>query len=76
MDNALGFRALHAVCVHVGHHIVTNLLLPLPGNFVINIVLMFLQLIDLLLGHRQSQFSLGLRQRDPQPPPCAKLLIR
>ena len=76
MDDASGLGALLAVGVHVAHHVVADHLLPLLGHFVVDVVGVLFKLVDLLLGHRQAQFPLRLRQGDPQFPPGAELHVR
>ena len=40
MDNSLGFWALYAISIHMGHHIMTHLTLPLLCDLVIDILRM------------------------------------
>ena len=60
MDDSLCLRALYAVCVHMGHDVVTYFFLALLRHIVIDLILMSLQLIDLFLCNRQPQFHLRL----------------
>ena len=76
MNDPLRLRALNAVSMYMGHHIVADQLLLSLCHLIINVILVGFQFVDLLLGDRQSQFLLRLRQRDPQPPPGPKLLVR
>ena len=76
MDDALGFRALHPVSVHMRHHIVAHLLFLFACHIVVDVVLMRFQLGNLLIGDGQAQLLLGFRQRDPQLAPCAELVVR
>ena len=66
MDDAFCFRALYAVCVNMGHDVMTNLFLTGFCHIVVNILCMCFQLINLLLGNGQSQLFLGLCQCNPQ----------
>ena len=76
MDDTFCFGALYAVCIHMGHNVMTHLALSLLRNVIIDIVRMFLQFVDLLLSDVQTQFFLRLRQSDPQLSPGAELLVR
>ena len=75
VDDALGVRALLAVGVDVGHHVVAHFLFPGGGHVVVDIVRMRLQLSNLFVGDGQPQLLLGLGQRDPQPAPGAELIV-
>ena len=76
MDNPLRLRTLYAVCIYMGHHIVADFLFSCLCHIIIDILRMCLQLIDLLLGNRQTQLFLGLRKCDPQLPPGPEFHIR
>jgi len=76
MDDSPGLRALYTVSVNMGHHIVPHFFLPLLCHIVIDLVLMGLQLIDLFLRNRQSQFHLCLSESDPEFSPCTEFLVR
>ena len=76
MDDALGPRTLLPVSVDMGHDVVAHQLLPLLCHIVVNVIRKSLQLINLFLCNIQSQFSLRLRQGDPQLSPGLKLLVR
>ena len=76
MDDTFCFGALYAVCIHMGHNVMTHLALSLLRNVIIDIVRMFLQFVDLLLSDVQTQFFLRLRQSDPQLSPGAELHVR
>ena len=81
MDNPRRLGALLPVSVYMAHHIMTHFLFPGPGHFVIDILSMGLQFVNLFLGdHRlavlgESQFLFSLRQGNPQPPPGAEFHI-
>ena len=76
MDDSLCLRALYSVRVYVGHYIMAYLALALFCHIIIDVVSVCLELIDLLLGNRQSQLLLCLCQSDPQSSPGAELHIR
>ena len=76
MDNSLCLRALHSVCIYMGHYIVAHCLLSLLGNLEVDILHMLPELTNLLLCHRKSQLMLRLSQSHPKTPPCAKLFLR
>ena len=75
MDDTAGVRALLAIGIDMRHHIVADFLFPLRGDFIVNVLRMGLQLRDLLVGNRQAELLLGLRERDPQLPPGAELIV-
>ena len=62
MDDSLRLRALHSVCIYMGHDIVAHHLLPLLRHLIVDIVRMGLQLIDLLLG------DIAVPAPSPSPP--------
>ena len=76
MDDGHGLRTQLAVGVDMGHHIVTQLLLPLGCSGVVDVLNMGLQLIYLLLGDGQSQFHLCPGQSHPQAAPGGELFVR
>ena len=76
VDDGHGLGAQLPVGVHVGHHVVAELLLPRCGLLVVNVIDMRLQLVHLLLGHRQAQLHLRPGQGHPQLPPGGELLVR
>ena len=71
VDDRPGRGALVAVGIDVRHHVVPQLVLVLGGRGEVDVVDVGPQRGELLLGDRQPQLGLGLRQRDPQPPPRA-----
>ena len=75
MDNPGGLGALLAVGVDVAHHVVAHQALSFLSHIVVNVILVGFQLVDLRLGHRQSQSVLRLGQGNPQLPPGAELKI-
>ena len=75
VDDGARLGALPAERVNVGHHVVPHLPFPGLGHLVIDIVGVPLHLVDLLLGNRKPQLLFGLRQSDPQAPPCPELLV-
>ena len=76
VDDALRVRALDAVGIDVGHDVVAALLLFLDGDFVVDVIGVRFQFVDLLLGDGQAQFMFGLRQSDPQLSPGLELEVR
>jgi len=64
-----GQRRRVAVRVHVGHHVVAELLLVVLGLGEVDVVQVLSHLLDLLGRDVEPQFPLGLRQRQPKPPP-------
>ena len=75
VNDALGFRTLTAIGVHMAHHIMTYFFLALLCHFIIDVIFMGDQLGDLFIADVKAKFLLALRQRDPQPSPCAELFI-
>ncbi len=76
MDDSLRLRALPAIGIHMGHDVMADDFLPLPGHIIINILRMAFQFLDLLLRNRKPQFLFRLRKRNPQFPPRPELLVR
>ena len=75
MDNGLRLGALEAVGVHMGHHIVAHHLFPLSCHIIVDIILMFPHLLNLLIGDVKTQLLLRLCQGDPESSPGAELLV-
>ena len=75
MDNASCLRTLLTVGVNVAHHVVTHDLLTCLSDFVIDVLGVFLQFGDLLVGDIKTEFLLGLCESDPQPAPCAEFHV-
>ena len=65
MDDSLCFRTLYTVSIHMGHNIMTALLLTGFCHVIIDVLLKLFQFINLFLGNRQSQFFLCLCQSYP-----------
>ncbi len=76
MDDAAGIGTDVAVGTDVGHDVVADPPLVLPGHFKIDVVDVLLQLRDLLRRDGQSQLRFRLGQRHPEPPPGAELPLR
>ena len=76
MDDPLGLRALHPVGIDMGHHIMADDFLPLPGHIIVDILRVGFQFLDLFLGNVQSQFFFRLGKGNPQPPPRPELFVR
>ena len=66
--------ALAAVGLHVGHHVVAQLLLQRLGDVEVDIVAVRAQLGELLIGDVEAEFLLGLGQGYPEAAPGAELL--
>ena len=75
VDDGHSFGARLAIGVDVCHHVVAELLFIRRGFVVVNVGEVGLQLVHLLLGHRQSQLHLGPGQGDPQAAPGGKFLV-
>ena len=69
MDDARRRWGRLAVGVHVGHHVVAHLPLPLGGDIVVDVGDVGLQLRGLRLCDGEPQLVLHAGQRRPQPPP-------
>ena len=69
VDNGHSLGALLSVGVNVGHHVVAELLFPLGGGVVIDVVQMGFQLGHLFGGDWEAQFHLSPGQGHPQAPP-------
>ena len=76
VDDALRVRALDAVGIDVRHDVVTAFLLFFDGDFIVDVVGVRFQFVDLLLRDGQAQFVLGLGQSDPQFSPGLELEVR
>ena len=76
MDDRARLRALLAIGIHMGHHVVAHDLLALPGNIVIDVVGKTAHFIDLLLRNGQAQLHFRLRQGDPKAAPGTELFVR
>ena len=76
MDDSLCFRTLHTICIHVGHNIVADYLFPFFCHIKINIICMFFQFCNLLIGNMKSKLFLSLRKGDPQLSPRTELFVR
>ena len=76
MDDSPGLGAALPIGVHMGHHIVAELLFILRRLVKINIINMGPHFVQLLIGDGQSQRLLAFGQGDPQLPPGFELKIR
>ena len=72
MDNPCRSGTLLPVSIYMTHHVVPDDLLPLPGYFIIDVILILFQFFDLLLRDPrislrilQTEFLLCFRQGDP-----------
>jgi len=61
--------------MYMGHYVVAQLFLPLGGPLVVDVRDVGLQLVHLLLGHRQAQFHLRPGQGHPQAAPGGEFLV-
>ena len=75
MDDARRLRALQTVRVVVAHHVVAALLLAALRIIVVDVLRMGFQLGNLLVSDVQPLFLFRLRQRNPQLPPGAELVV-
>ena len=76
MDDALGFRALHPVSVHMRHHVVAHLLFLFARHIVVDVVHMGFQLLHHFGGDvGQALLHLCAGQRHPQAAPGAELVV-
>ena len=76
VDDGLGLGTALAVGQHMRHDIVPDLPLAGGGEFVVDVVDMRPELLDLLLGNVDAELPLRLRERHPQPAPCGELEVR
>ncbi len=76
MNDPLRFRALLSVGIYMRHDIVAYQLLPLLCHFIVYVVHVFFQFINLLLCDRKPQLLLCLRQCNPEFSPRTELFIR
>ena len=75
MDDARRLRALQTVRVDVAHHVVAALLLAALRIVVVDVLRMGFQLGNLLVSDVQPLLLFRLRQRNPQLPPGAELVV-
>ena len=75
VDNTLCVRALHAVSVDVGHYVVADELLSLLRDFIVDVVGVSLELVDLSLCYGQTQLHFRLGKRNPESAPGAEFLV-
>ena len=76
VDDSFCLRALYAICIYMGHDIVADDLFPFLRHFIIDILRMAFQLLDLFVGDGKSQLLLCLCQCDPESSPGAEFHIR
>ena len=76
MDDAGSLRALLAVGIHMAHHVVAHKALALFGDFIVDVLGVCLQLIDLFLRDRQTELHFALCKRDPKAAPGLELHVR
>ena len=66
MDDALCFGAEKAIGINIRHNIMADLFFALVDDVEVDVLDMGLQFVDLVLGNVQSEFLLGLGQKDPK----------
>ncbi len=76
MNNALRLRTLLSVSIHMAHHVMTDLFLPLLCHIVVDIVRVRFQFVYLLLGNIQPKLFFRLCKGDPQLSPGPELFVR
>ena len=76
VDDSFCLGTLHTVCVYMGHYIVADDLFPFFRHFIVDILRMAFQLLDLLVGDGKAQLFLSLCQGDPELSPGAEFHIR
>ncbi len=76
VNDSLGLRALQTVRVYMAHHVMTNHLFSCLCLFVIDVLRMGLELINLFLCNIEAQLLLGFRKSDPKLSPCPEFLVR
>ena len=76
VDDAGGGGGRLAVGVHVGHHVVADLLLPCCRHIIVDVGDVGLQLRHLLRRDGQAQIMLRPGQGHPQPPPGLEAHVR
>ncbi len=76
VDNALGVRALQAVGVDVGHDVMAAAFLLRNGVFVVNVILVRPELVNLVLRNGEAQFHFALGKGNPEFSPSPELEVR
>ena len=76
VDDAGSLRALLAVGIHMAHHVVAHKALALFGDFIVDVLGVCLQLIDLFLRDRQTELHFALCKCDPKAAPGLELHVR
>lgn len=76
MDNRHGLGTGGTIGMDMCHYIVPQLFFLLRSQLIVHLVPMCLHLVDLFLRNGQPQFHLRPRQRNPQPVPGGKFLVR
>ena len=75
VDNTLCVRALNTVSVNVGHNVVADELFSLLSDFVVDVVGVSFELVDLSLCYGQTQLHFRLGKSDPESAPGAEFLV-
>ena len=75
MDDSFCIWTLAAIGVHMAHHIVTNQLLTLTGDFIVNLVLVGFQLCNLLVGDVDAQCFFCLGKGNPKLSPGFEFVV-
>ena len=76
MNDSLCFRTLLTISIYMRHYVMADDLLAFLCHFIVNVLCMFFQFVNLLLSDGKSQFLLSLSKRNPKFSPCAELLVR
>ena len=76
MNDSFSLRTLYAICIDMGHNIMTDDFLPLLCHVIVDIIRVTFQLFDLLVCDIEAQLFLCLSQSDPESSPCTELLVR
>ena len=66
MDDAFCFRALYAICIHMGHNVVADKTFSFFCHIIIDVLCMCFQFLDLLVCNVQSKLFFCLSKCDPE----------
>ena len=75
MDDRARLRALLAICIDMGHHIVAHHFFTCFRHLIVDVLRVGLQFVDLFLGDGKPQLFFRFRQSNPEFPPRAELFI-
>ena len=76
MDDAFCFRALYAICIHMGHNVVADKTFSFFCHIIIDVLCMCFQFLDLLVCNVQSKLFFCLSKCDPEFSPGTEFHIR